>query len=80
MLAILTVPLWVDGDSAGDALVEVDPGMSHVHGLGTNPADGATYVATHSGVFRLDKGGSPIRVADRHQDTMGFTVAGPDRS
>lgn len=53
--------------------------MSHVHGVGTNPADGATYVATHSGVFRIAEGADPVRVADRQQDTMGFTVAGPDR-
>lgn len=58
-----------------------DPGFGHVHGLGLNPGDGVVYVATHFGVFRLPEpgaGGPPARVADRWQDTMGFTVAGPD--
>ena len=55
-----------------------DPGVVHVHGLGINPADGALYVATHTGLFRLD-GDEAERIADRYQDTMGFTVAGPDR-
>ena len=55
-----------------------DPGFGHVHGLGLNPADGLVYAATHFGVFRLDPSGAE-RVADRYQDTMGFTVAGPDR-
>lgn len=54
-----------------------EAGFGHVHGLGLNPADGQVYAATHYGVFRLDDSG-PVRVADRYQDTMGFTVAGPD--
>jgi hypothetical protein len=36
------------------------------------------YAATHYGVWRLPTNGQPIRVADRYQDTMGFTIAGPD--
>lgn len=72
------VVLWLQRTTSnGD--IPVASGMSHVHGLGTNPADGATYVATHSGVFKLEDGAAPVRVAERHQDTMGFTVAGPDR-
>jgi hypothetical protein len=57
-----------------------DPGPIHVHGLGVNPSDGALFIATHTGLFRLgpdDK--EAVRVADRYQDTMGFTVVGPDR-
>jgi hypothetical protein len=51
-----------------------------VHGLGVNPADGALFVATHTGLFRAGKGELRAeRVADRYQDTMGFTVTGPDR-
>ncbi|GAA3503208.1 hypothetical protein GCM10019016_103180 [Streptomyces prasinosporus] len=53
-----------------------DPGTGHLHGLGVDPADGTLYAAGHHGVFRLD-GGKAIRVADRYQDTMGFTVTGP---
>jgi hypothetical protein len=57
-----------------------DPGPVHVHGLGINPADGALFVATHTGLFRAEPGERRARrVADRYQDTMGFTVTGPDR-
>ncbi|MDQ3716896.1 MAG: hypothetical protein M3381_12930 [Actinomycetota bacterium] len=43
-----------------------------------DPADGILYAATHYGLFRLPEGGDPVRVADRYQDTMGFTVTGPN--
>jgi hypothetical protein len=57
-----------------------DAGPIHVHGLGVNPADGALFVATHTGLFRAPPGKLRARrVADRFQDTMGFTVTGPDR-
>lgn len=57
-----------------------DPGPIHVHGLGVNPKDQALFIATHTGMFRLAEGQkTPRRVADRLQDTMGFTVVGPDR-
>ena len=57
-----------------------DAGPIHVHGLGVNPADGALFVATHTGLFRAPPGEMRARrVADRFQDTMGFTVTGPDR-
>lgn len=53
--------------------------LTHVHGLGINPGDGALYVATHDGVYRLPAtGGTPQPVGSGRQDTMGFTVAGPD--
>lgn len=51
--------------------------LSHVHGLGVNPADGQLYVATHHGVFRLSDA-EATRVGDGQQDTMGFTVTGPN--
>ena len=51
--------------------------VGHVHGLGVDPADDALYVAGHFGLFRVTDG-TPARVADRWQDTMGFTVAGPN--
>ncbi|MFE0803328.1 F510_1955 family glycosylhydrolase [Streptomyces sp. NPDC058812] len=53
-----------------------DPGTGHLHGLGVDPADGTVYAAGHHGVFRLEDGAA-ARVADRYQDTMGFTVTGP---
>jgi hypothetical protein len=55
-----------------------DPGFGHVHGLGINPADGLLYAATHYGVWRVSAEGKAVRIADRYQDTMGFTIAGPD--
>lgn len=50
----------------------------HLHGIGLNPRDGQLYVATHSGVLTIRSEGGIERVADRFQDTMGFTVLGPD--
>jgi hypothetical protein len=57
--------------------VAADPGAVHIHGLGINPRDDALYAATHTGLFVVRDGGAS-RVADRYQDTMGFTVVGPD--
>lgn len=54
-----------------------DPGVAHVHGLGVDPADGLLYAATHYGLFRIPEQGKASRVANRMQDTMGFTVVGP---
>ncbi|MBA2580360.1 MAG: exo-alpha-sialidase [Thermoleophilaceae bacterium] len=57
-----------------------DAGPIHVHGLGVNPKDRALYIATHTGLFRAaEAGGKAERVGDDQQDTMGFTVVGPDR-
>lgn len=57
--------------------VEVETGLVHVHGLGVDPADGTLYAATHSGLFRVSQQGKSERVANREQDTMGFSVVGP---
>lgn len=59
--------------------VEAGTGVVHVHGLGVDPADGMLYAATHTGLFRLPAQGSAQRVANRAQDTMGFSVVGPGR-
>ena len=57
-----------------------DPGPIHVHGLGVNPRDRALFVATHTGLFRLAANERKAkRVAGRYQDTMAFTIVGPDR-
>lgn len=54
--------------------------IADVHGVGVNPADGALYVATHTGLFRSAEGeSSATRVPAPEQDLMGFSVAGPDR-
>ena len=63
-----------EGTSAGDA------GPVHVHGLGVNPEDGALFIATHTGLFRVGAGESKAaRVGDGYQDTMGFTVVSENR-
>jgi hypothetical protein len=55
-------------------------GPVHVHGLGIDPADGALFIATHTGLFRVgEKDSSAVRVGDSYQDTMGFTVVGENR-
>lgn len=64
---------------AADDSVISDTGPQHVHGLGVNPADGALYIATHSGLWRARYGETKARrVGDVHHDLMGFTVAGPN--
>lgn len=65
-----------DGDTATSVSVD-EPGVEHVHGLGIDPADGALLVATHFGTFRIE-GGNASRVGSTYQDTMGFTVVGPN--
>jgi hypothetical protein len=62
--------------SPSQAVAE-DPGVVHVHGLGINPRDGALFAATHTGLFAI-RDGTATRVTERFQDTMGFTVVGPD--
>ena len=55
-------------------------GPEHIHGLGVNPADKSLMIATHSGLFRVaPESDTAARVGDRRQDTMGFTIVGPDR-
>ena len=76
--------LW---SSAGDesqqtftGVPSTDPGPIHVHGLGINPADGSLFIATHTGLFRAAKDSrTAARVEDRYQDTMGFSIVGPNR-
>ncbi|MDP9491020.1 MAG: exo-alpha-sialidase, partial [Actinomycetota bacterium] len=47
---------------------------------GLNPRDGALFIATHTGLFRLDQASKQAaRTSDSHQDTMGFAVVGADR-
>lgn len=69
------------GDGSEPSVPPVsDPGPVHVHGLGINPRDGALFIATHTGLFRAGPDDSKAsRVGDNYQDTMGFTVVGPDR-
>ncbi len=80
VVAVAVVALVYATRSRDTALGPVvdDPGVSHIHGLGINPANGDLYAATHLGVFRITEHGDATRIADRYQDTMGFTVAGPN--
>ena len=81
LLGLVPLACGSESDEAADRRPVIeDPGPVHVHGLGINPADGALFVATHTGLFRAGPGERRARrVADRYQDTMGFTVTGPDR-
>lgn len=75
--------LWLASDGDEETFSGVpaeDPGPVHVHGLGVNPADNALFIATHTGLYRVGEGERKAeRVADRFQDTMGFTIVGPNR-
>lgn len=75
--------LWLTaggGEETFSGIPAVDPGPVHVHGLGVNPADGALFIATHTGLYRVDQGErKAARVGDLYQDTMGFTIVGPNR-
>lgn len=67
-------------DQPLSAVEGMDDAVEHIHGLGVDPGDGALYVATHLGLFRVDpETGRASRVANRYQDTMAFTVVGPGR-
>jgi hypothetical protein len=77
LVALIVAGCGSDQPAAPSVSAADDPGLIHVHGLGINPADGTLYAATHTGLFTVrDSAGH--RVADRLQDTMGFTVVGPD--
>jgi hypothetical protein len=84
-VALATAPAACGGDggeagSAGGGGDAGEPGAAHIHGLGINPADGSLMIATHGGMFRAAAGEQRARrVGERFQDTMGFTVVGPDR-
>jgi hypothetical protein len=66
--------------SLRDLVENSDPGPIHVHGLGINPQDGSLLIATHTGLWRTAPGETQAeRVTNQMQDTMGFTIIGPDR-
>jgi hypothetical protein len=77
--ALLLAGCGEANDQRPASVTPEDPGVIHVHGLGRNPADGALFIATHTGLFRMGPSErSAERVAGLYQDTMGFTVVGPD--
>ena len=78
-LAVLAVLVVVVRDEGSSRAAGSSGGVAHVHGLGINPADNDLYAATHLGLYRVPASGKAQRVGDAVQDTMGFTVVGPDR-
>lgn len=62
------------GTASGSASAD---GVGHVHAVAVNPGDGKTYVATHSGLLRVESG-RLVRVGETRHDLMGFTVVGPN--
>ena len=78
ILAIIVGFLLVRGAGLLAGGAKGTAAFEHVHGIGFNPADNTLYAATHDGLYRLPTAGPPVRVADRVQDFMGFTVVGPD--
>lgn len=64
-----------DADTAAD-VSDSSGALSHVHGLGVDPADGRVYIATHNGLYTVTKGEKPKLVGDRKDDFMGFTITG----
>jgi hypothetical protein len=75
--ALIALPALRD-ENRPETDVALERGPVHVHGLGINPGDGALYIATHTGLWRVARGEqTPRPVGESRQDTMGFTVAGP---
>lgn len=67
------------GESGEKAPVATISGAEHVHGLGVNPANGATLIATHNGLWQVPQGATEAeQVGDSLDDFMGFTVIGSD--
>lgn len=70
LAAVLT---GCSSNSGTGKAVDDDLAISHVHGLGVDPADRRLYVATHEGVIAVSENGTAKRVGDK-ADYMGFTV------
>ncbi|WP_228450023.1 F510_1955 family glycosylhydrolase [Streptomyces alkaliterrae] len=66
-------------DAADGGAAPESAALGHVHGLALDAADERLYVATHHGLFTTGESGDPVRVGDRADDFMGFTVVGPKR-
>ena len=77
----IVILLRANGDDRSAAGREAgDPGPVHVHGLGVDPANGALFIATHTGLYRVDATSDKAdRVGSSFQDTMGFTIVGSNR-
>jgi hypothetical protein len=72
-VGVITAVLWSRSDTRPVA------GPIHIHAVGVNPHDRRVFIATHTGLFRVTgRRSRPARVGDSYQDTMGFTVVGPN--
>ena len=61
---------------AATAMPAVGVPLSHIHGVGIDPAGGTLVLATHEGLFEVGRDGAVARVGPVI-DLMGFVVAGP---
>jgi hypothetical protein len=78
-VAVLLATLQLIRNQTGESGALTQRGVVHIHGLGVNPSDGALYIATHTGMWRISRGGTkPQPIGKSHQDTMGFTIVGPN--
>jgi hypothetical protein len=76
--ALIAVSILRD-ENGSEPNAALERGPVHIHGLGVNTADGALYIATHTGMWRVAPGEQAAKpVGDSRQDTMGFTVIGPN--
>jgi hypothetical protein len=80
LLGLAAFALGRSGDDDSSARTGADDaGPVHVHGLGINPADRSLLIATHTGTYRVAPNErKATRIGESRQDTMGFTVGGPD--
>lgn len=70
--------MLIDASSDDSIAAPGGESVSHVHGLGVDPADGTLHAATHNGLFQLSQDGAAERVGADMHDFMGFTVVGDD--
>ncbi len=78
LASLLALTLAACADGQEGARRESPAGaVRHVHGLASDPRDGALYVATHRGLFRAPAGQSRLTPVGRSRhDLMGFTIDG----
>ncbi|NYG55323.1 F510_1955 family glycosylhydrolase [Nocardioides perillae] len=80
LLAVVALAGWLVRSATDGASGGASADLEHVHGLGVDPADDTLHVGSHYGLFQVQEDSGTVAgpIADRVQDYMGFTVAGPD--
>ena len=77
LAAVVLVATFVAGRERRP--VSIRPGFGHIHALALDPQDGALFVASHSGLYRVDRGARTASgLGDRYPDTTALAVAGGD--